>query len=48
MLSEYFGIENITGAGITNDVRIFGTITLIFVLILAIIGMEWVTRVKFL
>ena len=32
--------------GQTNDVRLIGTITLILVLALAIVGMDWVTRVS--
>ena len=32
----------------TNDVRLIGTITLILVLALAIVGMDWVTRVQLL
>merc|ERR1711892_612508 len=30
----------------TNDVRIIGTATLVLILVLAIVGMEWVTRVQ--
>ena len=32
--------------GEVNDTRIVGTITLICVLALAIVGMDWVTRVS--
>ena len=48
MLNQYIptfeGIVDATNR--TNDVRLIGTITLILVLGLAIVGMEWVTRVQ--
>ncbi|KAL7639363.1 UNVERIFIED_CONTAM: hypothetical protein RMT77_009864 [Armadillidium vulgare] len=48
MCKDYFGIfEIIPGAGGgTNDVRVLGVVTLILVLALAIVGMDWVTRVQ--
>ena len=37
--------HSISGVPI-NDVRIIGTVTLVLVLALAIVGMDWVTRVS--
>ncbi|KAL7639645.1 UNVERIFIED_CONTAM: hypothetical protein RMT77_010147 [Armadillidium vulgare] len=48
MFKEYFDDYEIipgTGGGL-NDVRVLGTITLVGVLALAIVGMDWVTRVQ--
>ncbi|KAB7507824.1 Solute carrier family 12 member 8, partial [Armadillidium nasatum] len=49
MCKGYFYVtEIIPGAGGgTNDVRVLGVITLILVLALAIVGLDWVTRVQF-
>ena len=33
--------------GDVNDIRLVGTLTLILILILAIVGMDWVTRVSY-
>jgi len=50
MLQEYVpgwaGIVEPDFANRLNDVRIIGCITLVLILILAIVGMEWVTRVQ--
>ncbi|PSN39492.1 Bumetanide-sensitive sodium-(potassium)-chloride cotransporter [Blattella germanica] len=43
LLRTSFGIVLIDGD--TNDIRVVGLITLIGILVLAIIGMDWVTRV---
>ncbi|KAB7505215.1 hypothetical protein Anas_08286, partial [Armadillidium nasatum] len=48
MFKEYFDKSEIIpgiGGGL-NDVRVLGTITLICVLVLALIGMDWVTRIN--
>ena len=37
--------HSISGVPI-NDIRIIGTVTLVLVLALAIVGMDWVTRVS--
>ena len=42
IMPEFYSIS---GAPI-NDVRIIGTVTLVLVLALAIVGMDWVTRVS--
>jgi solute carrier family 12 (sodium/potassium/chloride transporter), member 2 len=34
--------------GASNDIRVVGIITLVGILVLAIVGMDWVTRVSFL
>ena len=34
------------GVGRLNDIRVIGICTLIAVLVLAIVGMDWVTRVQ--
>ena len=48
MLKEYVqGFDGIIGAPI-DDVRLIGSITLIVVLLIAIVGMDWVTRVQLL
>lgn len=45
MLGEYIdGFDWISGSKI-NDVRWIGCITLVCILALAIVGMDWVTRV---
>lgn len=45
LLKDYAnGAQIVDGA--VNDTRIVGTITLIAVLALAIVGMDWVTRVS--
>lgn len=48
MCKDYGEIDEIIpgAGGGTNDVRILGVITLILVLALAIVGMDWVTRVS--
>ncbi|KAB7494130.1 Solute carrier family 12 member 1, partial [Armadillidium nasatum] len=48
MFKEYFNItEIIPGAGGgLNDVRILGTLLLLFVLFLGIVGLDWVARVE--
>ncbi len=43
-ISEFTGIVDASNR--TNDIRLIGTITLILVLALAIVGMDWVTRVQ--
>ena len=47
MLNEVYGgeFEGIVDAGV-NDVRIIGCGTLFILLIIAIVGMEWITRVQ--
>lgn len=46
MLRQYIdGFDTIVGSMI-NDVRMIGVITLVLVLLLAIVGMDWVTRVR--
>ena len=47
MLTEVYGgeFEGIVDAGV-NDVRIIGCGTLFILLIIAIVGMEWITRVQ--
>ncbi|RXG73338.1 Solute carrier family 12 member 2 [Armadillidium vulgare] len=48
MMREYFGYSELIpglGGGLA-DARVLGTITLILVLGLAIVGMDWVTRVQ--
>ncbi|XP_076054160.1 bumetanide-sensitive sodium-(potassium)-chloride cotransporter-like isoform X1 [Oratosquilla oratoria] len=44
LLHFYFGVKIVDGA--VNDTRIIGVITLVGVLALAIVGMDWVTRVQ--
>lgn len=39
-----FGVTIIDGA--SNDIRVVGLITLIGILVLAVVGMDWVTRVS--
>jgi hypothetical protein len=39
------GEHEVTGLRF-NDVRIIGSATLVLILVLAIIGMEWVTRLQ--
>lgn len=47
MLNEYItDFEGIVGGGRINDIRLVGTVTLIAVLGLAVVGMDWVTRVQ--
>lgn len=47
MLFEYHGgFNGIVGEERVNDVRLIGAVTLVLILILAIVGMEWVTRVS--
>jgi len=41
-----FGATLIDGE--TNDIRVIGIVTLILILVLAFVGMEWVTRVSLL
>jgi len=43
-LLRSFGVTIIDGAN--NDIRVVGLITLIGILVLAIVGMDWVTRVS--
>nr|XP_027239552.1 bumetanide-sensitive sodium-(potassium)-chloride cotransporter-like [Penaeus vannamei] len=45
LLKYYFNNAQIVDGGL-NDTRIVGTITLVAVLALAIVGMDWVTRVQ--
>ena len=46
MLNQYVqDYTNITGSMI-NDVRMIGCITLVLILGLAIVGMDWVTKVS--
>ena len=46
MLNQYVpDFEGILGLRI-NDVRMIGSITLVLILGLAIVGMDWVTRVS--
>lgn len=45
MLESYLGASIVDGG--VNDTRIVGSITLLAVLGLAIVGMDWVTRVRF-
>ena len=46
MLKQYVqDYTNITGSMI-NDVRMIGCITLVLILGLAIVGMDWVTKVS--
>ena len=46
MLYEYIpGFTGVVSQNRTNDIRLIGTITLIAVLLLAVVGMDWVTRV---
>ncbi|KAK8750030.1 hypothetical protein OTU49_015196 [Cherax quadricarinatus] len=45
MMKDYFNGSQIFDGGV-NDTRLVGTITLIAVLALAIVGMDWVTRVQ--
>lgn len=44
MMASYFGAKIVDGG--VNDTRIVGSVTLIAVLGLAIVGMDWVTRVS--
>ncbi|XP_040572842.1 solute carrier family 12 member 2 isoform X2 [Lepeophtheirus salmonis] len=46
MCKQYFELEHLIFSDTTNDVRIIGAISLVAVLALAIVGMEWVTRVQ--
>lgn len=46
MLKEYGGHRIVDGA--VNDIRIVGVVTMVVILLLAIVGMEWVTRVQVL
>jgi solute carrier family 12 sodium/potassium/chloride transporter 2 len=39
-----FGVTILDGA--SNDIRVVGLVTLIGILVLAIVGMDWVTRVS--
>ena len=46
MLRQYMtDFDTIVGS-MVNDVRMIGCITLVFILVLAIVGMDWVTRVS--
>ena len=46
MLYEYIpGFTGVVSENRTNDIRLIGTITVIAVLLLAVVGMDWVTRV---
>ena len=46
MLRQYMtDFDTIVGS-MVNDVRMIGCITLVFILVLAIVGMDWVTRVN--
>lgn len=45
LLKYYFNNAQVLDGGL-NDTRIVGTITLVAVLALAIVGMDWVTRVS--
>ena len=45
MLKQYFD-GTVVLDGTVNDTRLVGTITLCAVLALAIVGMDWVTRVR--
>ena len=44
MLRDYFNVRMIDGA--VNDIRLIGTVTIVVLLIIAIIGMDWVARVR--
>ena len=44
MLRDYFNVRMIDGA--VNDIRLIGTVTIVLLLIIAIIGMDWVARVR--
>jgi solute carrier family 12 sodium/potassium/chloride transporter 2 len=44
-LLRTFGITLIDGA--SNDIRAVGLVSLIAILVLAIVGMDWVTRVSY-
>lgn len=47
MLYEYIDdFEGIIDEGRLNDIRVVGAVTLVAVLALAIVGMDWVTRVQ--
>merc|ERR1719391_1368854 len=47
MLYEYIpGFTGVVSENRTNDIRLIGTITVIAVLLLAVVGMDWVTRVQ--
>ncbi|QQP40000.1 Uncharacterized protein FKW44_013886 [Caligus rogercresseyi] len=46
MCKQYFEMEYVIFENPSNDVRIIGAISLVAVLLLAIVGMEWVTRVQ--
>jgi len=49
MLYEYIpGFTGVVSENRTNDIRLIGTITVIAVLLLAVVGMDWVTRVQLL
>ena len=42
IMPEFYSISGVP----INDIRIIGTVTLVLVLALAIVGMDWVTRVS--
>ena len=48
MLAQYLSSYNgvVDAANRVNDIRLLGSITLVFILILAVVGMSWVTRVE--
>lgn len=47
MLEQYVeGFESILNAGRINDIRMVSCVTLCLILCLAIVGMDWVTRVQ--
>ena len=45
MVKQYWGVVMIDGG--INDIRGIGTATLVLVLLLAIVGMDWVTKVRY-
>jgi len=47
MLEQYVeGFTSILHAGRINDIRMVSCVTLVLILCLAIVGMDWVTRVQ--
>ena len=46
LIRYIFGFTSILSAGRLNDLRLLGVVSLICLLVLAIGGMDWVTRVQ--
>ena len=46
LIRYIFGFTSILSAGRLNDLRLLGVVCLICLLVLAIGGMDWVTRVQ--